>query len=375
MKQTRGLADLPRPQARPTLAHRIARARRRLGFPGLPRLSDLRVTVERPRTLRLAAYGMVAGLMLSLPVLGAGPHSSGAVAAATTETSGTAVSELSLAFDRAAPLSRARDILALAAKPATVTSESPAEVRVYRVQDGDTLEVIAASFHVSPYTIAFNNGVTDARLIHKDDVFRIPPLNAAIYSVKTGDTVAAVAGLFKVDAKSIMDTNRLYFEPDNFSAGKEILVPVPDSEFPNFVLKDAPPPSQRILYSAPLSSQVGTGPHRLKWPVGGIITQYFWYGHTGVDIAAPYGAAIAASDAGVVSAAGNVAVGGLRVCVTHDWGMVTCYYHTSAVLVQVGQRVDQGQVIARIGLTGVTTGPHVHWEAKYRGQFVNALAW
>ena len=94
-----------------------------------------------------------------------------------------------------------------------------------------------------------------------------------------------------------------------------------------------------------------------------------------MDIAAPYGAPIGASDAGTVSAVGWVAVGGLRVCVAHDWGMTTCYYHTSATYVSVGQSVARGQVIAAIGLTGVTTGPHVHWEASLNGMLMNPLAY
>ena len=53
--------------------------------------------------------------------------------------------------------------------------------------------------------------------------------------------------------------------------------------------------------------------------------------------------------------------------------METCYYHTSVVLVDVGQQVARGQIIARIGLTGVTTGPHVHWEARYLGVLVDPL--
>src|SRR5207245_10226497 len=105
------------------------------------------------------------------------------------------------------------------------------------------------------------------------------------------------------------------------------------------------------------------------------ITQYFWYGHKGVDLAAPYGTRIDASEAGVVSAVGWGAVGGVRVCVKHDWGMETCYYHTSATYVAVGQQVVRGAVIAAIGLTGVTTGPHVHWEARYNGELVDPLTY
>jgi murein DD-endopeptidase MepM/ murein hydrolase activator NlpD len=55
--------------------------------------------------------------------------------------------------------------------------------------------------------------------------------------------------------------------------------------------------------------------------------------------------------------------------------METCYYHTSNVFVTPGTVVARGQIIATIGLTGVTTGPHVHWECKLNGQFVNCLSY
>jgi murein DD-endopeptidase MepM/ murein hydrolase activator NlpD len=91
-------------------------------------------------------------------------------------------------------------------------------------------------------------------------------------------------------------------------------------------------------------------------------------------VAAPYGTGIGASDDGVVTATGWVAVGGLRVCIQHAGSLQTCYYHTSAVYVSVGQQVVRGQIIAAIGLTGVTTGPHVHWECKQGEQLVDCLS-
>ncbi len=108
-------------------------------------------------------------------------------------------------------------------------------------------------------------------------------------------------------------------------------------------------------------------------PVVGAITQIIRPGHTGIDIAAPLGALITAADDGIVTAVGWVNVGGRRVCVGHATGIVTCDYHTSAALVRVGDRVVRGQPVALVGLTGVTTGPHVHWEATVGAQIVDPL--
>ena len=127
--------------------------------------------------------------------------------------------------------------------------------------------------------------------------------------------------------------------------------------------------------SIPAPAQLPARTGRLALPVNGVFTQYFWWGHTGVDLAAPYGTAIMASDDGIVVATGWVPVGGLRVCVQHSEGLQTCYYHTSSVYVSAGQSVVRGQPIAAIGMTGVTTGPHVHWELKVNGVAVNPLAY
>ncbi len=327
----------------------------------------------RPWTFRLVAYFIVSSSVLALPLLGASSAALELSASTSTLASDT-VSELTAGSPRGAPLARARDVLTQQRTPLTLTRDGPPEVRTYKVEDGDTLLKIAADFGVTVETIAYNNDVTDATRIHPGNVFRIPPLDGAIYKVKDGDTVDRVAAFFKVDAKVVMDANRLYFEPENFMASREIFVPVAEGRFPNFELKDAP--KFPVVASNQLPQPLSRPPAgRLAWPVGGVITQYFWYGHQGVDIAARYGTGIGASDAGVVSAVGWHAVGGLRVCVKHDWGMETCYYHTSATYVSVGQRVPRGQIIAAIGLTGVTTGPHVHWEARYNSVLVNPLAY
>ncbi|MEP7004216.1 MAG: M23 family metallopeptidase, partial [Chloroflexota bacterium] len=108
-------------------------------------------------------------------------------------------------------------------------------------------------------------------------------------------------------------------------------------------------------------------------PVVGAITQVLTPRHTGIDIAAPLGSLIVAADAGVVTAVDWVAVGGRRVCVGDASGVVSCAYHTSAALVRVGDRVARGQPVALVGLTGVTTGPHVHWEAMVGTRILDPL--
>ena len=117
----------------------------------------------------------------------------------------------------------------------------------------------------------------------------------------------------------------------------------------------------------------GTG-HLLR-PVAGPIAQFFHLAHSGVDVAAPFGSPIVAADAGIVTKTGWQldGEGGIRVCVQHSGGLETCYYHASAVLASVGDRVARGQAIALVGMSGLTRGPHVHWEAKLNGRLIDPL--
>lgn len=120
-------------------------------------------------------------------------------------------------------------------------------------------------------------------------------------------------------------------------------------------------------------AQIDGDARRFVRPVAGAVTQFIQGRHTGIDIAAREGSIIVAADEGTVDAAGWVPVGGRRICVQHAGGLESCYYHTSSTLVSVGERVARGQPIALVGMTGVTTGPHVHWEVRHDGRVVDPL--
>ena len=119
------------------------------------------------------------------------------------------------------------------------------------------------------------------------------------------------------------------------------------------------------------------------WPVAGPISSYYGYRtspggigstfHEGVDIAGDYGTPISATAAGTVTQAGWVGGYGYLVEVKHADGIVTRYGHNSAVLVYVGQHVDQGSMIALMGSTGNSTGPHCHYEVRIHGEAVDPM--
>jgi murein DD-endopeptidase MepM/ murein hydrolase activator NlpD len=122
-------------------------------------------------------------------------------------------------------------------------------------------------------------------------------------------------------------------------------------------------------------AKIDSGAGRLIRPVAGPIAQFFHLAHSGVDVAAPFGSPIVAADAGIVTKTGWATdnEGGIRVCLQHAAGLETCYYHASAVLVSVGERVARGEAIAIVGMSGLTHGPHVHWEAKLNGRVIDPL--
>ena len=104
---------------------------------------------------------------------------------------------------------------------------------------------------------------------------------------------------------------------------------------------------------------------------GGPIEEY----HTGIDFGGETGSSVTAANSGIVSWAGRTRRRGNGIIVDHGAGVFTGYYHLSEVLQTAGAVVEQGDLIARMGATGLATGPHLHWEVVVRGITVNPLPW
>lgn len=119
------------------------------------------------------------------------------------------------------------------------------------------------------------------------------------------------------------------------------------------------------------------------WPVSGRINSYFGYRyifgstsyHSGIDIKATYGQSIKAADGGTVTFAGTKGTYGKLVIIDHGNGKVTYYGHNSSLCVSTGDKVYQGQTIAKAGSTGRSTGVHCHFEVRINGTAVNPLSY
>jgi murein DD-endopeptidase MepM/ murein hydrolase activator NlpD len=96
--------------------------------------------------------------------------------------------------------------------------------------------------------------------------------------------------------------------------------------------------------------------------------------HRGIDYAAPYGAPIRAVSDGYVAFAGRAGGHGNQVRISHSGVLGTSYSHMSRIVAGPGSRVMQGQVIGYVGSTGLSTGPHLHFEVYKSGRVVNPLA-
>lgn len=107
-----------------------------------------------------------------------------------------------------------------------------------------------------------------------------------------------------------------------------------------------------------------------RYGVGGNVSY-----HLGTDIAAPTGTPIVATNDGIVRVAGFYPIKGGWVVLDHGQGVTSHYFHQSAVSVRVGDVVHRGDVIGLVGSTGLSTGPHLHWEMRVDGVPTEPLAW
>ena len=243
------------------------------------------------------------------------------------------------------------------------------KIITYTVERGDTLATIAQKFGISEDTIRWQNGLKNDDL-SIGDTLDILPVSGIAYKVQSGDTIYTIAKKYNTDAQKIADFPFNEFAGDGTSFALvtgEMLI-VPDGIEPSAQQTIKP---QLYVASGPVPVYGGG----YTWPVQGIVTQnYSWY-HPGLDIAAPYGTPLVAASSGTVDyvSTGTYDTGyGNNVWVNKGDGTRYHYAHMESVNVSIGQHVTGGStVIGWIGLTGHTTGPHVHFEIKSSGSYVN----
>lgn len=271
--------------------------------------------------------------------------------------------------DPIAPSVLATDIYSLSFR--TDISEKPrAEIRDYTVKPGDTLASIAEQFNISVDSIKWENNLKNDT-IKPGDTLRILPVTGVAHKVKSGESIYTIAKRYDVDAQAIVNFPFNEFaDADTFAitTGQTLIVPggVPPQE----KAKPGYAP-QRVTIVA---GQPGSG--NFIWPTSGSVSQYPVYYHMALDIANRSLPGVVASDTGTVSYAGCISWGyGCHVIIDHGNGFQTLYGHLSRIDVSAGQGVGQGQTIGRVGSTGRSTGPHLHFEIRRGGALQNPLSY
>lgn len=237
------------------------------------------------------------------------------------------------------------------------------EIVKYVVQVGDTLGNVAQKFQISLETILVENKLSVNSVLRPGDVLSILPVSGLSHKVKKGETLKKIASLYKADLQKIIDFNHLTAE--EAMAGEVLIIP----EGRRLPLPSAYQPP--VAASRPPSLKVSR--EGMLWPtVSHRITQYFRWRHQGIDIALPTGNPIYAAESGVVEAAGwNRGGYGYQIVINHGNNLKTRYAHNSRNFVKIGESVRKGDVIALIGSTGRSTGPHLHFEVIVGGVRVN----
>ena len=315
---------------------------------------------------------------------------------------------------------------ALPSTPALPAASS--NFKIYKVKSGDTVEQIARKYQVSSAELVKLNSLKNANIIQINRELKIPPkaIDSALFNADTNQENLKLAST-ELSAKVLKDNEERL---DRHNNNHESVTSTDDpyisklrseiEELRNY-RPQAKPEKQNISNHADASS-VGEdedsevqstktdnaatsipAKHDLQpdlldknaialqlpplppseeylpkvfngyaWPAKGVLTSgYGWrWGklHAGVDIAAPIGTPVVAAASGEVIEAGwNSGGYGNMIELQHLDGSVTLYAHNNRILVNVGQRVNQGEQIAEMGSTGYSTGPHLHFEIHPKG--------
>ncbi len=241
--------------------------------------------------------------------------------------------------------------------PATPASAQPGEK--YVVKPGDTLYNLALAYHTDVGAMKKANNLT-RDTIYPGQNLAIPSAAPRLYRVKAGDTLWNIALQFGTTVGELAKTNGLS-NPDRLAVGAVLTVPA-----------GAAGGAEAKAASTTLPSGL-----RFIWPLHGAITSIYGLRdgemHSGIDIAGSYGDSIHAAADGVVQSVGWISGYGLAVIISHSSGYRTLYAHAQKTLVKRGATVKQGQVIAQVGSTGRSTGPHLHFEISRNSRTMDPL--
>ncbi len=270
---------------------------------------------------------------------------------------------------------------------AEILNETKEGEVTYTVTSGDSYYSIAEKYDLSVEALMKLNPGYDPKILRVGDVLTIsnavPYLTVVNverqryvqdvpYQVEYTDDSSMYQGEYKVTSagvygKADMTANVTYINGEETE--REVVASVTLSQ---------PVTEQQLRGTKERPTWYPTG--SFSWPCTGILTSRFGYRsllgstyHSGIDIGNSYGTSIYASDGGTVTYSGWMSGYGYLIIIDHGNGYQTYYGHNSRLVASLGQKVHKGQLIARMGSTGRSTGNHCHFGVKFNGTFVNPL--
>jgi murein DD-endopeptidase MepM/ murein hydrolase activator NlpD len=299
------------------------------------------------------------------------------------------------------------------------------------VRQGESLGHVASRYGVSVETVRAFNGLGNSNLIRPGDVLRVPfgaatggiveaapdpPPGFRRHVLASGEHLSAIVARYGISMRALVGANPDLSSLDRLPTGVELLIPpgeglVVTLEHPSELTAlidhygadpvavarmnairspfDLRPgmllflPKVEPTTALERLARVREEENRYIWPLHGRLTSYFGRRnlgmgtsnfHRGIDIAAPSGTPIVAARAGTVTFAGWSTRGyGNLVRIRHAGGVESWYAHASRIVVTVGQYVNQGERIALVRSTGISTGPHLHFELHVQGTAIDPL--
>ncbi|MGB3912742.1 MAG: M23 family metallopeptidase [Thermacetogeniaceae bacterium] len=225
---------------------------------------------------------------------------------------------------------------------------------VYTVKPGDTLWSISRLFGVSLSELKTLNGIQDEDLIRVGQILRLPEMRT--HRVSRGETLWSLSRRYGTSVGQLMVLNQIT-DPASLKAGQELII-AGNSKGVQPVTGQA----QKMVFAWPLKGRITSqyGPRNGEF-------------HHGLDIAGEMGELIRAGEKGVVITVGYLPFYGNTVIIDHGGGYKTLYGHISEFLVAKGDTVEKRQPIARVGSTGRSTGPHLHFEVRINDKTVNPI--
>ncbi len=239
-------------------------------------------------------------------------------------------------------------------------------ISIYTVREGDSVSKIAQMFDVSVNTIIWANELGKNPTIEEGQTLVILPISGIKYTVKKGDTIKGIIYRYKANIDEVLQYNNLNLS-SKLNPGDIIVIPDAEPYITNTpkIIKNR---TNEIVENKPHDTNGPYYPGYYIKPVNDGYESQGLHGYNAVDLAANIGTPIHAAASGrVISSISNGAWNGgygNYVIISHNNGTQTLYAHNLKNFVKTGDYVEQGMMIAKVGITGHTTGPHVHFEIR-----------